>query len=47
MSILKWLGLERSETPESSGGDAGAVRRIADALDRLEPDRARHNAAFA
>ena len=45
MSILKWLGF--SERPEASRGDAGAVRRIADALDRIEPGRARYLAAFA
>jgi uncharacterized tellurite resistance protein B-like protein len=45
MSILKWLGFpEASETPRD---DAGAVRRIAEALDRMEPVRARYIAAFA
>ena len=50
MSILKFLGLERHPA-----GDAGprespeteTVRRIVAALDRLEPDRARHLAVFA
>jgi uncharacterized tellurite resistance protein B-like protein len=32
---------------ESSPGDTETVRRIVDALDRLEPDRARYLAAFA
>lgn len=45
MSILKWLGLEESTSVRRD--DAGAVRRIADALDRIEPGRARYIAAFA
>jgi uncharacterized tellurite resistance protein B-like protein len=46
MSILKWLGLERRE-PADSASDAAAVRRISEALDRLDPERARYLAAFA
>jgi len=45
MSLLKWLGL--GEGGESPRDDAGAVRRIADALERMEPARARYVAAFA
>lgn len=45
MSLLKWFGRQRNGTPRAD--DAGAVRRIAEALDRLEPDRARFVAAFA
>jgi uncharacterized tellurite resistance protein B-like protein len=44
MSILKWLGLD---APEDAGKDTDAVRRIASALDRIEPARARFIAAFA
>jgi uncharacterized tellurite resistance protein B-like protein len=45
MSILKWLGLgERAGAP---GADVGAVRRIVDALDQIQPGRARYLAAFA
>ncbi len=46
MSIFKYLGLEPGEaslgTPETE-----TVRRIAEALDRLDPDRARYIAGFA
>jgi uncharacterized tellurite resistance protein B-like protein len=45
MSILKWLGFP--DSPDTSRADVGAVRRIADALDRIEPARARYIAAFA
>ena len=46
MSILKFLGLDGA--PEKAGqGDTDTVRRIAAELDRLEPDHARHIAAFA
>ena len=45
MSILKWLGL--ADRTEQAADDTGAVRRIADALDRIEPERARYIAAFA
>ncbi len=38
-----WLGLEDESAAE--GNDA--LRSVLDALDRLEPDRARHLAAFA
>lgn len=46
MSLWKRLGLVTDETP-SSGSDTEAVRRIADALNRLEPEHARHLAIFA
>lgn len=46
MSLLKWLGLQ-----DRDGGarhdDIDAVRRIAEALERMEPERARFIAAFA
>ncbi len=45
MSILKWLGF--GATADTAASDAGAVRRIAEALDRIEPGAARYIAAFA
>jgi uncharacterized tellurite resistance protein B-like protein len=46
MSWLRWLGLEDAGR---AGGreDVDAVRRISEALDRMEPERARFVAAFA
>jgi uncharacterized tellurite resistance protein B-like protein len=41
-SIRAWLGVEAPETPESA-----PLRETLDALDHLEPDRARYLAAFA
>lgn len=46
MSLWKRLGLVPDEAP-SSGSDAEAVRRIANALNRLDPERARYLAMFA
>ena len=46
MSLLRWLGLEESR-PTGGREDVDAVRRISEALDRMEPDRARFVAAFA
>ena len=40
--LLRWLGLERTAPPEHS-----PLRAVIDALDRMEPDRARHLARFA
>ena len=40
--LLKWLGLDRTPQPEQS-----PLRAVVDALDKLEPDRARHLARFA
>jgi uncharacterized tellurite resistance protein B-like protein len=45
VSLLKFLGL--GGTSDSGGNDLEGVRTIVDALDMLEPDRARHLAAFA
>ena len=45
MSILRFLGLKAPETQE--GPETQTVRRIADELDRLDPDKARYLAAFA
>ncbi len=41
-SIRAWLGMERKEAPEQA-----ALRELLNALDRLEPERARHLARFA
>jgi uncharacterized tellurite resistance protein B-like protein len=45
MSLLRFLGL--GGTADSETHDIEGVRTIVDALDTLEPDRARHLAAFA
>ena len=52
MAILDWLfgpGSEPGEKARESGrsGDTDTVRRIVAELNRLEPERARHLAAFA
>ena len=41
-SIAAWLGLEKSRTAEDA-----PLREVVEALDRLEPDRARYLARFA
>jgi uncharacterized tellurite resistance protein B-like protein len=41
-SLLAWLGVGRAEVPEQA-----PLRDLVEALDRLEPDRARHLARFA
>lgn len=41
-SLLSWLGVTRTAAPEHA-----PLRELVDALDRLEPDRARHLARFA
>jgi uncharacterized tellurite resistance protein B-like protein len=46
MSFFRFLGLEGKE-PEGAGPETDSVRRIVDALDRMEPERARYLAAFA
>jgi uncharacterized tellurite resistance protein B-like protein len=47
-TILRFLGLRDPSEPDQAGGaQTETVRRIVDALDRLEPDRARYVAAFA
>jgi uncharacterized tellurite resistance protein B-like protein len=42
--ILKYFGLEPAEVADA---DRDTIRRIADELERLDPDRARYIAAFA
>lgn len=41
-SLLSWLGLEAASAPEHA-----PLRELVDALDRLDPARARHLARFA
>ena len=41
-SVRSWLGLEDGPAPEHA-----PLRELVDALDRLDPDRARHLARFA
>jgi uncharacterized tellurite resistance protein B-like protein len=46
--MLDWLKARLTKPEENSaGGGTDSVRRIVDALDRLEPERARFVAAFA
>jgi uncharacterized tellurite resistance protein B-like protein len=49
MSLLRWLGLDdhRPRDSRDARQDVDAIRRIAEALDRLPPERARFIAAFA
>lgn len=41
-TLRAWLGLNRTDTPETM-----PLRELVEALDRLDPDRARHLARFA
>jgi len=45
MSLWRMLGFDPERQPAAGRGDA--VRAIVDGLDRLDPERARHIAAFA
>jgi uncharacterized tellurite resistance protein B-like protein len=45
MSLLRFLGI--AQPGDSQDRDIEGVRTIVDALDKLEPERARHLAAFA
>jgi uncharacterized tellurite resistance protein B-like protein len=47
MILRKLFGLGPDAADSRPGGTPGSVREIADALDRLPPERARHLAAFA
>ncbi|HZM71533.1 MAG TPA: TerB family tellurite resistance protein [Candidatus Cryosericum sp.] len=48
MSILKFLGYDPGRsTAGAESAETDTVRKIVSALDRLEPERARHIAAFA
>ncbi len=46
MSILRYLGISPAE-PHGSTPETDTVRKITEALDRLDPDRARYIAGFA
>lgn len=45
--LFGWRGDRQASTPSASSADTETVRKIAAALDRLDPDRARYVAAFA
>jgi len=49
MSFIKrFLGIDaREDVPASQAGETETVRKIVDALDKLDPQRARYIAAFA
>lgn len=47
MSLLRFLGLGGTAADDSQTHDIEGVRTIVDALETLEPDRARYLAAFA
>jgi uncharacterized tellurite resistance protein B-like protein len=47
MSILKILGLEPLRGATEGGKDSETLRRITRALEAMEPEKARHIAAFA
>ncbi len=46
MSIIRWLGLDQKK-PSASGAETETVRKIVDALDHIEPERAKYIAGFA
>ena len=45
--LFGWHGDRKAPAPASSSADTETVRKIAAALDRLDPERARYIAAFA
>jgi uncharacterized tellurite resistance protein B-like protein len=47
VSLLRFLGLDRAIGSREPGGETATVRRIVEALERLEPDAARYIARFA
>lgn len=47
MSILRFLGLEDEHPTPGATPQTDTVRKIVEALDRLDPERARYLAAFA
>jgi uncharacterized tellurite resistance protein B-like protein len=47
MGIREWLGLSKAESKQENKAETKTVREIVDALDQLEPDRARFVASFA
>ena len=46
MSIIRWLGLDQKK-PSTSAVETETVRKIVDALDQIEPERAKYVAGFA
>jgi uncharacterized tellurite resistance protein B-like protein len=46
MSIIRWLGLDQSKHSTASA-ETETVRKIADALDQIDPERAKFIAGFA
>lgn len=47
MSLRRFLGLERAQGTKEPGDETASVRRIVEALDRMEPATARYLARFA
>ena len=47
MSLLRFLGLGHGAPPGDPGSAPETVRRVVDALERMDPDVARHVACFA
>jgi uncharacterized tellurite resistance protein B-like protein len=47
MSLLRFLGVGHGAPGGSPGGETETVRRVVAALERMEPDAARHVARFA
>jgi uncharacterized tellurite resistance protein B-like protein len=45
--MFGWRGASKAPSPSASSADTDTVRKIAAALDRLEPEKARFIAAFA
>ena len=47
MSLLRFLGLDRRQPAGGSGEETETVRRVVDALERLDPETSRYVARFA
>jgi uncharacterized tellurite resistance protein B-like protein len=47
VSLSKWLDVFRQQATKPAGKETDTVRKIVDALDALEPERAKFIAAFA
>jgi len=47
MSLLRFLGVGHDAPAGGAGAESDAVRRVVAALDRMEPEAARHVARFA
>ncbi len=46
MSIIRWLGLDQKQASVTAA-ETETIRKIADALDHIEPERAKYIAGFA